>query len=52
MPGSPIGANSSVIDSVDFFASLFFRRRPAFWCLFLRLTLVAAVLEAMASWAF
>ena len=49
MPGSPRPAKSSVFDAVDFFACLFLRRRPAFWCLFLRLTELAAVFEAMAG---
>ena len=49
MPGSPRPANSSTRLAVDFFASLFFRRRPAFSCLFLRLTVVDLVFEAMTA---
>jgi MoaA/NifB/PqqE/SkfB family radical SAM enzyme len=49
LPGSPRPANSSEVDCVDLRACWFLRRRPAFSCLFLRLTRVAAVLEAMAD---
>jgi hypothetical protein len=49
LPGSPSAANSSMRLAVDFRASLFFRRRPAFSCLFLRLTVVDLVFEAMTA---
>src|SRR5690242_10349476 len=49
LPGSPSAANSSLAGAVDLRASLFLRRRPAFSCLFLRFTLVAAVFDAMAD---
>lgn len=49
VPGWPSLPNSSAAEAVDLRASLFLRRRPAFSCLFLRLTLVAFVFEAMAG---